>query len=99
MSESTKIKKISKSQKANGESSNMQTVEFNTIVNQVVDKVKNVVKAGNAKKIVIKNHQDDKIAEIPLSIAIFGAILAPYVAALGLLGSVLANYTVIIEKK
>lgn len=99
MSESKKSSKSTKSKKAQADTSSAKTEEFKTTVNQLVDRVKNAVKEGNVRKIIVKNNEGKIVGEIPLNIAIFGALLAPYLAALGLFGSVLANYTIIIEKK
>ncbi len=66
---------------------------------QLVDKIKEVVKEGNARRILIQNEQGETILEIPLTIAVIGTLLVPVIAAVSALAALAVNYTIVVEKK
>lgn len=49
---------------------------------QLLDKVKELIEAGNVRRIVVKQ-QDRVVAEFPLTIGVVGVVLAPVLAAVG----------------
>lgn len=66
---------------------------------ELVDKVKEIVKEGNARRILIQNEQGETIIEIPLTIAVIGTLLVPVIAAVSALAALAVNYTIVVEKK
>lgn len=66
---------------------------------QIVKKVKQLIKEGNARRIMIKNEHDEIVMEIPLTIGAVGAIFAPVLAAVGALAALMTNCTIVVEKK
>ncbi|MBP6944689.1 DUF4342 domain-containing protein [Patescibacteria group bacterium] len=66
---------------------------------QLVDKIKEIVKEGNARRILIQNEQGETILEIPLTIAVIGTLLVPVIAAVSALAALAVNYTIVVEKK
>jgi hypothetical protein len=73
--------------------------EFKVSGEEVVQKVKELIKKGNARKIIIKNEKGRVIMEIPLTFGAVGAILLPVLAAVGAIAAVLTNCTVVVIKK
>ncbi len=73
--------------------------EFTMSGEKVVEKVKELIKEGNARRIIIKNEKGEHILEIPLTIGAVGALLAPYLAAVGALAAILTKCTVVVVKK
>ena len=73
--------------------------EFKVSGEEVVQKVKELIKKGNARKIIIKNDKGKVVMEIPLSFGAVGAVLLPVLAAVGAIAAVLANCTVVVIKK
>jgi len=73
--------------------------EFKVSGEEVVKKVKELIKAGNARRIVIKSEKGDSIIEIPLTFGAIGAVLLPVLAAVGAIAALLTNCTLIVEKK
>jgi len=64
---------------------------------ELLDRVKEIIAAGNARSIVIK--QDGRrIAEFPLTIGVVGAVFAPVLAAVGALAAVLSKCTIEVER-
>ena len=73
--------------------------EFKVSGSQIVDKVKEIIREGNARRIIIKNEKGDTLMEIPLTFAVVGAVFAPVLAAVGALAGLIANFTIVVEKK
>ncbi len=73
--------------------------EFKLSGDQIVAKVKELVKEGNARKITIKNEENETILEIPLTLGMVGALLAPVLAAVGAMAALLTKCTIVVEKK
>jgi len=73
--------------------------EFTVSGDKIVEKVKEVIKEGNARRIIIKNEKDEIIAEFPLTAGAVGVLLAPALAALGTIAALLTKCTLIVEKR
>jgi hypothetical protein len=66
---------------------------------KIVEKVKEIIQEGNARRIIIKNEKEETIAEFPLTAGAVGALLAPALAALGAIAALVTKCTVVVEKK
>jgi hypothetical protein len=64
---------------------------------KLLQKVKELVHEGNVRRIIIKD-QDKTIVEIPLTVGVVGALLAPHLAALGAIAAMIAHTTIEVEK-
>jgi len=62
-------------------------------------KVKELIRQGNIRRIIIKNEKGETLMEIPLTFAVVGAVVAPILAAVGALAALVTNCTIIVEKK
>ena len=65
---------------------------------QLVATVKDLVRQGNIRRIVIKNDEGHVYLEIPLTVGVVGAVLLPVFAALGALAAVASGLTIAVEK-
>ena len=72
---------------------------FSVSGEKIIEKVKEIIQEGNARKIIIKNEKDETIAEFPLTAGAVGVLLAPALAALGAIAALVTRCTVIVEKK
>lgn len=73
--------------------------EFKVSGEEVVRKVKELIKAGNARKIIIKNEKGESVIEIPLTFGAVGALLLPTLAAIGAVAALLTNCTIVVVRK
>jgi len=73
--------------------------EFKVSGEELIKKVKELIKAGNARRIIIKNEKGKTIVEIPLTIGAVGALIAPALAAVGAIAALVTKCTIIVEKK
>jgi len=64
----------------------------------VVSKVKEIIREGNIRRIIIKNEEGETLLEIPMTLGVVGALLAPTFAALGAVGALIANLRITVEK-
>ena len=76
-----------------------QKEEFVVSGEKVVEKVKSIVREGNARRIIIKNEKGETLIEIPLTIGAIGVLAAPIFAAVGALAALVTKCTIIVEKK
>lgn len=73
--------------------------EFKVNGEELVKKVKELIKRGNARRIIIKNEKGESIMEFPLTVGAVGALLVPVLAAVGALAALLTNCTIVVIKK
>ena len=66
---------------------------------ELLNKIEELIKEGNVRKIVIKNAEGKTYMEIPLAIGVIGVLAAPIVTALGAIAGLIANFTIEIVKK
>jgi len=72
---------------------------FKVTGDEIMTKVKEIIKEGNARRIIIKNEKDEIIMEFPLTIGAIGVVLAPLFAAIGTLAALATNCTILVEKR
>jgi Domain of unknown function (DUF4342) len=72
---------------------------FKVSGDEILSKVKEIIKEGNARRIIIKNEKDETIIEFPLTIGAIGVVLAPIFAAVGTLAALATHCTIIVEKR
>ena len=72
---------------------------FRVSGDELLSKIKEIIKEGNARRIIIKNEKDETIIEFPMTIGAIGAVLAPLFAAVGALAALATNCTIEVEKR
>ena len=73
--------------------------EFTISGDKIVEKVKEVINEGNARRIIIKNEKEEVVAEFPLTAGAVGVLIAPALAALGAIAALLTKCTLVVERK
>jgi len=66
--------------------------------NQLLEKIKELIRMGNVTRLRIK-HGEMVLLEIPVTVGAVGAILAPYLAAIGVIAALVTRCTIQIEKE
>jgi hypothetical protein len=72
--------------------------EFELSGDEVVAKVKELVHEGNIRRIILKNEEGRTLIDIPLTLGVVGALLAPQLAALGAIAALVTHGTIVVEK-
>lgn len=75
-----------------------RTEEFKVDGEELLGRVKKLIHEGNIRRVIIKDKEGRTLMEIPLTIGVVGALLAPTLAALGAIAALLAEATVVVEK-
>lgn len=66
---------------------------------QLLAKVKQLLKEGNIRRIIIKDKSGKVIVEFPLTIGVVGTVLAPTLAAVGVLAALLTECELVVERE
>jgi hypothetical protein len=80
-------------------SDNIRTEEHKVSGEGLVARVKELIREGNVRRIIIKNDEGRSIMEIPLTLGVVGAVMMPVFVALGAIAALAAHYTVVVEKE
>ena len=72
---------------------------FKVKSNELIDKLKELIRQGNIHRIIIKDDKGKTFIEIPLTVGVVGAVLLPVWAAIGALAALVANFTIVVERK
>ena len=70
--------------------------ELKWTAEDLMEQAKQLIKEGNSKRLTVR-HGDNTLIEIPLTVGLAGAILSPYLAALGVFSALLTKCTITIE--
>jgi hypothetical protein len=74
------------------------TSEFRVKGDNLVARVKDLIREGNITRIIIKNDEGRTLLEIPLTLGVVGVVLAPVWAALGALAALAVDLRIVVEK-
>jgi hypothetical protein len=72
--------------------------EFKVNGGEVLNKVKEIIHEGNVRRIILKDEHGRTFMEIPLTVGVVGAIVAPILAAVGAIAALASNLTIVVEK-
>jgi Domain of unknown function (DUF4342) len=76
-----------------------RTEEFQFSGDTLIAKIKEVIRAGNIRRIVIRNEEGKALVDIPLTAGVVGALVAPQLAAIGAIAALVIRGTIMIEKE
>jgi len=75
-----------------------RTEEFHVSGDDILRKVREIFDAGNARRIIIRTEQDHTLLEIPVTLALVGALLAPVLAAVRALAALVTKCKIVVER-
>lgn len=73
--------------------------EFQFSGDTLIAKIKEVIRVGNVRRIVIKNEEGRVLIDIPLTLGVVGTLLAPQLAAIGAIAALVLKGSIVIEKE
>lgn len=97
MKKETKKQAGKKSSKKTAEAGTKE--QFKVYGHELLVKIKELIKEGNVRRIIIKNEKDKVMMEIPVTFAVIGAFFAPVLAAVGALAALMTKCTIEVERK
>ncbi len=71
---------------------------FSGKASELIERLKEIIAEGNARQIVVEDKSGKVLFTIPVTFGIFGALIAPGLAALGAVAAVVAECTIRVEK-
>ena len=66
---------------------------------KVLGKIRELVHQGNVRRLIIKNDEGKSLIEVPLSIGVVGAVLAPVWAAIGAIAALVSDCSIEVERE
>ncbi len=72
---------------------------FNVTGDELLKKIKDLIHEGNVNRIIIKNEEGRTYLEIPVTVGLVGAIIAPVFAAIGALAALVARFKIEVIRK
>lgn len=73
--------------------------EFKVNGEQLLGKVKEIIKEGNVRRITIRDKEGKTLVEFPVTVGVIGAVFAPVLAAVGAIAALVAECTIVVERK
>jgi hypothetical protein len=75
-----------------------RTEEFKINSEDLMAKLKAIIKEGNARKVTIKGKDNNEIISFPITIGVAGIVLAPVFAAVATIAALATECTIVIER-
>jgi hypothetical protein len=75
-----------------------RTEEFKLSGSEIINKIKELIHEGNIRKIILKDEEGRTFLEIPLTIGLVGALIAPVWAAIGAIAALVSKLTIVVER-
>ena len=71
----------------------VRTEEFKVSGDALLAKIKEIIHEGNIRRIAIKNEEGRTLIDIPVTLGVVGAILAPQLAAVSAIAALVTQQT------
>jgi len=81
------------------EASGEKREEYSVCGEDLLSRVKELVREGNIRRITIRSEEGNTLIEIPLAIGVVGAMLLPVWAAIGAIAALVTNCTIAVERR
>ena len=72
--------------------------EFKVDGEDLLRKVKEIIRAGNVRRLIIKDKDGKTMIEIPLTVGVVGIVIAPVLAAVGAIAALVTECTILVER-
>jgi uncharacterized integral membrane protein len=76
-----------------------RTEEFKVNGDDLLGRVKALIAEGNVRRITVKSKEGKDIVELPLTVGIVGAALAPILAAIGAMAALVTECSIVVERE
>ncbi len=73
--------------------------EFSVSADNLIEKVKELLHEGNVTRIIVKDEKGKALLEIPVTVGVVGVLVAPWLAALGVIAALATNCTIVVERR
>lgn len=78
-----------------------KTIEqtFSVTGEKLLEKVKELIREGNVRRIIIKDKNGKVLVEFPLTFGVVGAVLAPILAAVGAIAALVTECSITVQRE
>jgi uncharacterized membrane protein YvbJ len=73
--------------------------EYTVSSSNLVDRVGELLHEGNVTRVILKDENGKQLLEIPATIGVLGVVIAPWLAALGVIAALVTNCTIVVERR
>jgi len=73
--------------------------EFSVSADNLIQRVKELIHEGNVTRIIVKDEKGRILLEMPATVGVIGAILVPWMAALGAIAALATKCTIVVERR
>ncbi len=73
--------------------------EYKVSGKDVVDRVGELLHEGNVTRIIVKDDVGKTLLEIPATVGVVGVVVAPWLAALGVIAALVTNCRIVVERR
>ncbi len=73
--------------------------EYTVSGSNLVDKIKELLHEGNVTRLIVKDEAGKTLLEIPVTVGVVGIVIAPWLAALGVIAALVANCRIVVERR
>ncbi len=77
----------------------MTREEFTVSSDNLIERVKQLLHEGNVTRIIVKDDKGNVMLEIPATAGVIGIIIAPWLAALGVIAALATNCRIVVERR
>jgi len=77
---------------------NARSEEFQFSGDTLLARIKELIHAGNIRRVIIKNEEGRTLVDIPLTLGVVGTLLAPQLAAIGAIAALVLRGSIVVEK-
>jgi competence protein ComGC len=75
------------------------TQNFSVSADELTKKVKELIHEGNVRRIIVKDESGKTLIEMPVTAGVVGVLLAPWLAALGVIAALATKCTLVVERR
>ena len=73
--------------------------EFKVQGDELLAKIKELIREGNVRRITLKSAEGKTLIEVPLTIGVVGALIAPVAAAIGAVAALVTECTITVTRE
>lgn len=73
--------------------------EFTVSADRLIDRIRELLHEGNVTRVIVKDMEGKVLLEIPATVGVIGVVLAPWLAALGVIAALATNCKIVVERR
>jgi uncharacterized membrane protein YvbJ len=73
--------------------------EFTVSGDDLIERIRQLLHEGNVTRVIVKDVNDRVLLEIPATIGVIGVVVAPWLAALGVIAALVTRCKIVVERR